>query len=257
MTRPLLIVAHPGHELRLHGWMERERPLLCILTDGSGSVAPARTRYSAALAEGCGAPCGPVFGMMPDRDWYAAILAGDLGPFRAAAGAIAAAAQAGAPVVADPVEGYNPMHDLAAALADAVAAVTGGARLTYPLTAAQGGGRAWRLDAAALARKRAAVAAYTPLAAEAAALLKADPEALAEERILPAAHGWPAAMDPLPAYERFGAERAQAGVYGRVIRYADHVRPVALALRDQRAGTRATQAARPAVTVAAPAKTAP
>jgi len=232
MSRPVLIVAHPGHELRLTAWMEREHPLLCILTDGSGSVAPPRTRFSAALAKGCGAVRGPVFGAMPDRAWYAAILAQDLQPFRAAVAAIAAVAQAGAAVVADPVEGYNPMHDLAAAVADAVAAHNGGARLTYPLTHPATGGVALRLDAAALARKRAAVQAYTPLAQEAQALLRAQPEALAEERLLPAAFAWPERMEPPPAYERIGAERASAGVYGATIRYAAHVRPLALALRE-------------------------
>src|SRR5207302_1404403 len=29
-----LLVAHPGHELRVHGWLERERPLVFVLTDG-------------------------------------------------------------------------------------------------------------------------------------------------------------------------------------------------------------------------------
>lgn len=232
MAQPLLIVAHPGHELRLVHWMETERPLLCILTDGSGSVAPPRTRFSAALAAGCGAARGPVFGTMSDRAWYAAILAQDLAPFRAAVEAIAAATQAAAPVVADPVEGYNPMHDLAAAVADAVAARTGGARLTFPLTHPAAGGEALRLEPAALARKRAAVEAYTPLAQEAQALLRAQPEALAEERLLPAAYAWPPRMDPPPAYERIGADRASAGVYGTTIRYAEHVRPLALALRE-------------------------
>lgn len=232
MAQPLLIVAHPGHELRLVHWMKRERPMLCILTDGSGSVAPPRTRFSAVLAAGCGAARGPVFGAMSDRAWYAAILAQDLAPFRAAVEAIAAAAAAGAPVVADPVEGYNPMHDLAAAVADAVTARTGGPRLTFPLTHPAPGGQALRLDAAALARKRAAVEAYTPLAQEAQALLRDQPEALAEERLLPAAFAWPERMDPPPAYERIGAERASAGVYGTTIRYVEHVRPLAFALRE-------------------------
>ena len=31
-----LIVAHPGHELRVHHWMELARPLVLVLTDGSG-----------------------------------------------------------------------------------------------------------------------------------------------------------------------------------------------------------------------------
>ena len=230
MTRPLLIVAHPGHELRLFAWMERERPLLCILTDGSGSIAPARTRYSDALARGCGALRGPVFGLMPDRDWYAAILSGDSTPFTTAVEAIAAAATPGAPVIADPVEGYNPMHDLAAAVADAVAARIGGARLTYPLMAARQGGKVLRLDAAGLARKRGAIMAYAPLAEEAEAMLRAQPEALAEERILPDGHDWPPMAEP--AYERIGAERAARGVYGRTIGYAEHVRPLALMLRE-------------------------
>ncbi|MEO3474813.1 hypothetical protein AAFN86_23330 [Roseomonas sp. CAU 1739] len=230
MTRPLLIVAHPGHELRLFAWMERERPLLCILTDGSGSIAPARTQYSAALAKGCGAAPGPVFGAMPDRAWYAAILHGDVAPFIAAADAIAAAATPGASVIADPVEGYNPMHDLAAAVADAVAVRIGGARLTYPLMAPRRSGEVLRLDAGTLARKRVAIAAYAPLAEEAEALLRADPAALAEEHILPARFAWPEVS--VPEYERIGAERAARGVYGRTIRYAEHVRPLALALRE-------------------------
>ncbi|HWT10806.1 MAG TPA: hypothetical protein VN329_16675, partial [Roseomonas sp.] len=148
----------------------------------------------------------------------------------AAVEAIAAAATPGAPVIADPVEGYNPMHDLAAAVADAVAARIGGARLTYPLMAARQGGKVVRLDAAGLARKRGAIMAYAPLAEEAEAMLRAQPEALAEERVLPDAHAWPPAAEP--AYERIGAERAARGVYGRTIGYAEHVRPLALMLRE-------------------------
>ena len=33
----LLVIAHPGHELRLYGWIAQTKPLVCILTDGSGS----------------------------------------------------------------------------------------------------------------------------------------------------------------------------------------------------------------------------
>ena len=37
--RAVLVVAHPGHELRVHGWLELARPTVCILTDGSGHQA--------------------------------------------------------------------------------------------------------------------------------------------------------------------------------------------------------------------------
>lgn len=231
MPRPVLIVAHPGHELRLFAWMEKERPLVSILTDGSGSAAASRVGYSAALLTACGAAAGPVMGLLADRAWYAAILAGDAGPFMAAADAIVAAAERGALVVSDPVEGYNPMHDLCSAVADRVAAGLGGRRATFPLMAASGVGEVLSLDAATERRKRAAVEAYLPLAEEAAGLLRSHPRALGHEAIVPAEFDWPAALPEPPAYERIGAARAAAGVYGTTIAYAAHVRPLALRLR--------------------------
>lgn len=84
-------------------------------------------------------------------------------------------------------------------------------------------------------------------------------------------------MAPLPAHERLGAGRAAAGAHGDAMGYVCRVRPIASALRakaavgqqsiarrgknasspPQRAGTRATQAASPAVTSAARPNTAP
>jgi hypothetical protein len=232
MPRPILIVAHPGHELRLTAWMERHAPLLCILTDGSGGAGDARMAYSRTLAATCGAVPGPVFGMMPDRAWYQAILAADAAPFLDAATRIAGAAEPGALVVADPVEGYNPMHDLCAALADRVAAAIGGTRRSYALMLPGEGAEVITLDAAARERKRAAVAAYAPMLAEAAELLRAEPRAIDEERILPAGFDWPPVMAPTPVYEVFGQALAAVGVHREAIGYARHVRLLALRLRD-------------------------
>jgi hypothetical protein len=252
MTRPILIVAHPGHELRMTAWMERHAPLLCILTDGSGGAGEARVRYSRALAETCGALPGPVFGMMPDRAWYDAILAGDATPFQEAAARIAAAAEPGALVVADPVEGYNPMHDLCAAVADRVAAAIGGTRRSYALMLAGEGAEVIALDAAEQERKRAAVAAYAPMLAEAAELLRAEPRAISEERILPAGFDWPPAMAPV--YELFGQALATVGVHREAISYARHVRPIALQLRDAATPRAESGQAAPAEPRAIPAK---
>ncbi|MCX7378914.1 MAG: hypothetical protein NTY94_19460 [Alphaproteobacteria bacterium] len=226
----VLIVAHPGHELRLFGWMRQNKPLFCILTDGSGGGKQARLEYSAALASACGVARGPVFGQRSDRDWYADILAGNPVPFLDAADRIARAAPAGAVVVADPVEGYNPMHDLTAALADRVAAQIGGRRETFALTRPLPGAPT-ALDEATVDAKRAALAAYAPLADEAAALLSSHPQALHDERLVPAWYDWPAVPTVAPAYERFGKDRIAAGHYRTIIRYVDHVRPIALALR--------------------------
>lgn len=41
-----LSVAHAGHELRLHGFIEQAKPYIFILTDGSSATAPTRMGYS-------------------------------------------------------------------------------------------------------------------------------------------------------------------------------------------------------------------
>src|SRR5260370_6140515 len=40
--RALLVVAHPGHELRLFGWLCSARPDVLVLTDGSGHSGRSR-----------------------------------------------------------------------------------------------------------------------------------------------------------------------------------------------------------------------
>jgi len=63
----LLLHAHPGHELRLFGWMEQYRPTLFLMTDGSGAGA-SRTHYSSETVLRAGARIGSAFGMAPDRE---------------------------------------------------------------------------------------------------------------------------------------------------------------------------------------------
>lgn len=75
-------VAHPGHELRLHGWMSRTKPLCMILTTGSRSGEDrARLNTSATIIENVGGHCSSLFGVVLDRDLYKTILEGDLLPF--------------------------------------------------------------------------------------------------------------------------------------------------------------------------------
>ena len=42
MQRPLLFSAHPGHELRVYGWLKQTKPAVCFLTDGSGADGVSR-----------------------------------------------------------------------------------------------------------------------------------------------------------------------------------------------------------------------
>src|SRR5262249_5933866 len=110
------------HELRLFNWMERERPLVFILSDGSGGAQTSRIAYSVACVAAAGATLIVGSGQKSDRDWYAAMIAGDVATFAEAADAIAAAAIAAPLIVSDAVDGYNPLHDLCQAMAVAVAA---------------------------------------------------------------------------------------------------------------------------------------
>ena len=233
MSPPILIVAHPGHELRLFGWINVARPLVCILTDGSGGRGASRTRYSKDVLTASGCSAGPVMGELSDRAWYDAILTRNIDPFVRAADAISAVASANALVVSDPVEGYNPMHDLCAALADRVADDIGGTRMAYQLMYPRGDGDVLGLSAETEVKKRAAIRAYKPIAKEAAQLLREDARAMIEERLVADCFTWPEELDAKPKYEQFGDSRIEAGVYAQTIRYAQHVRPIALHLRTK------------------------
>jgi hypothetical protein len=234
---PVLIVAHPGHELRLFDWMERERPLVFILSDGSGGAQSSRLAYSASVIRAAGATLIEGSGERSDREWYAAVLAGDIPAFTEIADTIAAAALANdAPlVVSDAADGYNPLHDLCQAIASAVVArIARGSKppkfLVSPATASAMGTEAvaWKLQDETARRKRLAISAYTPLAEEAARLLAEEPDALPTERLLAPAFDWP--ENWTPEWEAFGRKRVNEGRFAAPITYRDHVLPIAQAL---------------------------
>ncbi|HEY0730169.1 MAG TPA: hypothetical protein VGD38_18935 [Pyrinomonadaceae bacterium] len=112
--RAALVVAHPSHELRVHGWLEQARPYVCILTDGAGrSGEPRLSRTSEVLAR-VGATQGVIYGRLTDLEVYAAILRGDSELF---AGLVEELAQAFVTeqidyVAGDAAEGYSVAHDI-------------------------------------------------------------------------------------------------------------------------------------------------
>jgi hypothetical protein len=247
--RPALVVAHPGHELRVYGWLERERPLVFVLTDGSGSGGEARLDSTTALLAQTGARAGAVYGVMSDREVYSAILSRDCCRFTTLASELAEALAAhGADCVAgDAVEGYNPSHDVCRLVINAALRLAGAARggsipaYDFPLVGAPQqcpealrDGAVWlQLDDAALERKLAAARSYRELAGEVeAALERYGVAPFRTECLRPVdldgRYGW----DPerVPYYETFGERRVAEGVYDRVLRFREHVAPIADAL---------------------------
>lgn len=249
-----MIVAHPGHELMVHHWMERQRPLYFCLTDGSGGAGVSRTRSTSRLLLAAGVPAGPIFGRFTDREAYQLLLEGRHAVFidlrdELAESLIAAGIDA---VAGDAMEGFNPIHDLCRALIDSAAAMveaeTGRAvrSMEFALDRVAAGTESVELDADALDRKLAAARAYPEMAEEVnRAVARFGVESFAREHFRPSslARMVEELAGTKPGYEQLGEERVKMGRYRQVIRYREHVLPLLDALA----------AARPALRRAAPA----
>jgi len=245
-----LVVAHPGHELHLHGWLERTRPWVFILTDGSGSAGTSRLESSRRVLEAARARPTPLFGVCSDRELYERILRRDVAFFRDLVDRLAESLlESGCRVVAgDAAEGYNTGHDLCRLLLDAAVArvrrtaaidnlscpVAGTAPKT-PKTeeTEEPAFRSW-LDDAAFERKLLAARSYPEMHQEVdAALTQEGIESFRCEclyrvegrTVLPGA-------DEKPYYETFGERRVAEGRFREVVRYRQHIKPLEEALRD-------------------------
>ncbi|MFC5740255.1 hypothetical protein [Dyella tabacisoli] len=119
--RALLVIGHPGHELRVFGWLAQTRPLVCALTDGSGSDETPRTDKTRAILGAAGATIGPIFGELSDRQIYKHMLEQDSGPFEDLCERLVQliVEEKIEIVVSDAIEGYNPTHDLCEVLVHA------------------------------------------------------------------------------------------------------------------------------------------
>ncbi|HEX2166139.1 MAG TPA: hypothetical protein VHG09_02765 [Longimicrobiales bacterium] len=248
-------MAHPGHELRVYGWMTQARPVVHVLTDGSGSDGEARIDSSTALLKRVGATRGSIYGRMSDREIYGAILARDHARFIEIAEELAGTlVRSGtAMITGDAVEGFNPSHDVCryiinAAVRMASAASHDVACYAFPLDGAPDGcpdeshGRAVRvqLDDGLLDRKLQAAHAYAELRSEVeSALERFGKEPFRLECLcavdLADPYGWD--PDRIPYYESYGAQRVAKGAYEHVVTFREHVKPLADALWCHRAVT--------------------
>ncbi|RBP43751.1 hypothetical protein DES53_105150 [Roseimicrobium gellanilyticum] len=234
----LLVVSHPGHELRLHHWLEVERPEVFVLTDGSGSTMRSRMASTRRLIEGAGSTLALQSGERTDAEMYTALRTQDRAFFRAIFDAISnlmARADVDT-VVCDAVEGYNTSHDLCFQLV--LSAVRAQRRpilvrdfllVGRPDTIPTGECTVHRLDEQALQRKLDAASHYPELAAEIQSAVEIfGREAFATEVLRHV--GNPSVPIPPPSlppyYETYGEKRVREGVYSMVIRHEIHVGPM-------------------------------
>lgn len=120
-ARGALVVAHPSHELRVHGWLQIARPHVFVLTDGSGREGHARLPATTKVIEDIGASQGSIYGKFTDLEIYDALLKGDFELFKRLAANLAEAFLHAEIeyVVADSAEGYSPTHDACRLVTDA------------------------------------------------------------------------------------------------------------------------------------------
>src|SRR5436309_3594001 len=79
--RCALVAGHPGHELKVFGWLAEYQPRVYVITDGSGRSGISRIPSTAALLQNAGARSGDIFGAISDAEIYRAILEQDVSWF--------------------------------------------------------------------------------------------------------------------------------------------------------------------------------
>ena len=247
-----LIVGHPGHELRVFGWIHAIKPLVAVLTDGSGNDGQPRIDLTTQVLRDAGATLSQLYGFMSDRAIYRAVLARDLPFFLSLADRLTGLMYEHdiELVASDAIEGYNPTHDLCCLLTDhAVRAIRRGHgkvihHYAFPLAGPPRPDRLseddWCLSVAPdmLACKLASIREYAGstggmLVAEVRDLQRRFGEAAFAEEVFHRVNA-----DQLlsrygkekPFYETHGARRVAAGKYQIVIRYQEHIAPIADAL---------------------------
>jgi hypothetical protein len=263
------MVAHPGHELRIHGWLEKARPMACVLTDGSGRTTHSRLDSTTRVLESAACRAGPVYGVMTDQELYAAVMDFEHTRFADCVDELAAllVREEIDCVAGDAEEGYNPAHDICRLIINAAVRLANSARL-HPIknfdfnligpsdelpSTLSAKALFVRLDESALARKLVAARNYPELQAEvAAALSGAGTAALLQHpdlmgpaalrfgatssdqfavECLRAVDGGPPAEQPQkPFYELYGERQVTAGHYSRVLRYREHMLPLSEAI---------------------------
>lgn len=249
-----LVIAHPGHELRVHHWLELAKPRVFVLTDGSGRSIASRLSSTTKILDQLQAIPGEIYGQLSDRQIYQALINHEQELFiEMLQNLVQALVKHRVEyVVGDAQEGYNPTHDLCRMLINAAIAQVSHLHhqtilnFEFPLVGLPNSCREpqsqairLKLDSAALARKYAAAKAYPELQQELQqATQTLGLEAFQIECLRPVQpQDWKKdseiQLQEPPFYERYGEQQVAQGYYNCVIRYREHLYPLALALNER------------------------
>src|SRR6476469_1598416 len=262
-----LFIAHPGHELCVHAWLANTKPRVSVLTDGSGHGQQPRIDSTSKLLQSVGAEPGPIYARFADAELYRLILDHDFEPVLQVAREFAEAIinDHVTSVTGDAMEGYNPAHDVCRLIINTAvrrARRRSGRQIANRdfllvgrhVEAANVDTASMQLSQQAFEAKLEAARNFPGLQSELQALFSGnllalqnypqmDPQSLPNRNTL-GSEAYrvetlrPVADDSLgeqflkapPFYERYGEWRVADGYYNRVIRYREHILPLAQAL---------------------------
>jgi hypothetical protein len=257
---PALVVGHPGHELKMFGWIAEHHPQVHVITDGSGRQGVSRLPSTLKFLSAMDAEPGKIFGPVSDAGVYCALLETNIQFFLDLLHGLADSfIRRGVDFVAgDASEGYNPTHDICRALVNAAVELaekaTGRSIPNYEFCLTE-----WeqncenlhdsrclhlRLEDDMLRHKLKAAADYGELKEEVQRAITARGEQYFQIECLRKVSAVIAeeTYTAKPYYESFGEKRVAEGEYVSVIRYKEHMLPILNALRDH--GTRVRPIAR-------------
>jgi hypothetical protein len=270
----ILVIGHPGHELRVHNWLEKARPEVWVLTDGSGRTQNSRIDSTTRVLDKVGGRPGPAYGYMRDVDVYNFVLHLNHDPFIQLVYQLANTLIEGQidVIAGDAEEGYNPTHDICRLVINSAVELVEGktgkqiVNYDFALVGPPHRGPADLLDNAlyltldngAFARKIEAARNYPELQAEVEGALSAtvnktfpeneelsqrlrstfgvtEADSFRVECLRPVNNSTPTNpfKGDIPFYEAYGAKQVKAGLYQQVLRYREHMQPLAAALRAQ------------------------
>ena len=245
--RAILVIAHPGHELRVHGWLEAMAPAVWILTDGSGHSGRSRIDSTTRILESAGAVPGPVYGSMSDADLYNTVLSFNHRPFLDLVDKLAAAIlhEQVDCIAGDAEEGYNPGHDTCRLIINAAVKLaqhkSSKPIRNYDFTLVgppdqcpedQREYSLWlNLDDEAFARKLSAARNYPELQTEVETALNGAGRFRVECLRPVNSHSLAnRSLEDPPYYEQYGEKQVKSGYYKQVLRYSEHMLPLARVL---------------------------
>ena len=244
--RTALVMGHPGHELCVYGWLSQARPRVFVLTDGSGRSGKSRIERTTRILDRLGATRGSFYGQLNDAAIYEALLNHSFDLFTRLAMELAdtIVRDEVTCVVGDAREGYNPTHDACRLVINAAVAIArqrsdhpinnfeflAAGRPNNPCALGTSQPISVSLDSATFQEKLAAARDYVELKSDVDGFLhKYSHQTFQTEYLYPVVDCYEHSFaDREPVYyEEHGERRVRQGHYDRIIRYREHLLPLA------------------------------